>query len=139
MNYEAYLKSMGVKVTRHKLAVLELFTQQKHLDVNMIVHQLHEQQNDISIATVYRILSSFEANKIITKHNFGNEQAIYELSSVGEHHDHLICLFCGQVIEFINEQIEELQRAIARQNNFELFSHSLNIYGRCQRCTLNVS
>ena len=56
MNYEAYLKSMGVKVTRHKLAVLELFTQQKHLDVNMIVHQLHEQQNDISIHIIVIML-----------------------------------------------------------------------------------
>ena len=101
----------------------------------MIVQQLHEKQNDISIATVYRILASFEAHKIITKHNFGNEQAIYELTCAGEHHDHLICISCGQVIEFVNQQIEELQLAIAHQNKFEVFSHSLNIYGRCCQCS----
>ena len=135
MNYEQYLKERGVKITRHKLAVLELFAEQKHLDANIIVQQLHEKKTDISIATVYRILASFEAQQIVTKHNFGNEQAIYELASAGEHHDHLICIYCRKVIEFVDEQIEDRQRTIAQQNNFEIFSHSLNIYGRCQHCT----
>lgn len=128
------LKQAGIKITQHKLAVLELFAEHKHLDALEISRIFHKKNVDISLATIYRILSSFEEHKIITKHNFGNEHANYELSVSNEHHDHLICIKCGKVVEFVNEKIEELQLQITKQNNFELYSHTLNIYGICSEC-----
>lgn len=128
------LKQAGIKITQHKLAVLELFAEHKHLDALEISRIFHKKNVDISLATIYRILSSFEEHKIITKHNFGNEHANYELSVSNEHHDHLICIKCGKVVEFVNEKIEELQLQIAKQNSFELYSHTLNIYGICNEC-----
>ncbi len=134
MNYQQQLKNSGIKVTQHKLAILKLFEQNKHLDATTIVDLLHTQQVDISLATVYRVLSSFETHKIINKHNFGSEHASYELNSTEEHHDHLICLKCGSVIEFVNQEIERLQKEIAKENNFHLVHHTLNIYGNCSNC-----
>lgn len=136
MNLQERLKDRGIKITQHKLAILDLFCEHKHLDAPAIVELLHEKKAAASLATVYRILSSFEIHKIIIKHNFGTEHAIYELiTSADEHHDHLVCVKCGQVIEFVDEQIENLQILIAKQNNFEVYSHTLNIYGYCQQCT----
>ena len=134
MDHQQKLKTNGIKVTQHKLAILKLFEQNKHLDATTIVDLLHAQQVEISLATVYRVLSSFESHKIITKHNFGSEHASYELSSTEEHHDHLICLQCGQVIEFVNDEIERLQCLIAKENDFQLIHHTLNIYGYCSDC-----
>ena len=128
------LKDAGIKITQHKLAVLELFAEYKHLDAFQIAKIFQAKDIDISLATIYRILSSFEEHKIITKHNFGNEHANYELAISNEHHDHLICIDCGKVIEFVNQQIEELQLQIAKQNQFEVKSHTLNIYGFCSEC-----
>ena len=128
------LKRYNIKITPHKLAVLELFAEHKHLDANQIIRYLNSNSSNISSATVYRILANFEQNAVITKHNFGNDQAIYELNQNENHHDHLICLGCGMVIEFNNPQIEEIQIQIAKANNFTMFNHNLNIYGHCQKC-----
>ncbi len=136
MNFQQRLRNSGIKVTQHKLAILELFVEHKHLDATKILELLHQKKAEVSLATVYRVLASFETHQIITKHNFGSEHAIYELiTSENEHHDHLICLECGQVIEFVNEQIENLQLAIAKANNFHVYHHTLNIYGRCENCS----
>lgn len=134
MNYIQQLKMCKIKITPHKLAILELFVQHKHIGAMQIVNQLATQSIEISLATVYRILASFEEHKIISKHNFGNEQAIYELNNSLEHHDHLICSKCATVVEFSNQQIEDLQMTIAKLNNFQVLSHTLNIYGICERC-----
>ena len=134
MNYIESLKIHKIKVTPHKLAILELFNHYRHLDATQIVQKLYEKTIIISPATVYRILASFESKLIISKHNFRNEQAIYELNIENSHHDHLICLKCGGVMEFNNQQIEDLQQIIAKNKNFQLVSHSLNIYGYCNLC-----
>jgi len=128
------LKQAGIKITQHKLAVLELFAEHKHLDALEISKIFNKRNVDISLATIYRILSSFEEHKIVTKHNFGNEHANYELSLSNEHHDHLICVKCSKVIEFVNQQIEELQMQIAKNNDFKVYNHTLNIYGVCKEC-----
>lgn len=135
MNYIQQLKDCKIKITPHKIAILELFVQHKHISAMEIVNTLAKQSIEISLATVYRILSSFEEHKLISKHNFGNEQAIYELNNSLEHHDHLICTSCSKVIEFSNQQIEDLQISIAQLNNFQLLSHTLNIYGVCENCS----
>lgn len=134
MNSRDKLKLSGIKITPHKIEILDLFAEHGHMDATQIVKLLDSKSIDISLATVYRILSSFEANQLIRKHNFGNDQAIYELNRDNEHHDHLICLRCGQVIEFVNQQIEDLQALIAEQNQFKVSNHTLNIYGLCQEC-----
>jgi Fur family ferric uptake transcriptional regulator len=136
MDLVKQLRDTGIKITQHKLAILELFAEHKHLDAFKIAKTLQNKGIEISLATIYRILSSFEEHKIITKHNFGNEHANYELAVSNEHHDHLICLKCSKVIEFVSDEIEELQLQIAKQNNFEVKSHTLNLYGLCSECKL---
>lgn len=134
MDYSKRLRELGIKVTQHKLAVLELFANHKHLDALKIAKLFQQRGSEISLATIYRILASFEEHKLITKHNFSDEHASYELEILNEHHDHLICLKCSKVIEFMNNQIEDLQLQIAKQNKFILVSHTLNIYGTCENC-----
>ncbi len=134
MNNLELIKNKGMKITKHKLAVLELFGNYKHLDAMQIYALLQQKKIGISIATVYRILTNFENNNIIEKHNFNNEQCIYELVIENDHHDHLICLKCKKVIEFINNEIEKLQQQIAQENNFTIINHNLNIYGICNEC-----
>lgn len=136
MDLTKQLKDAGIKITQHKLAILALFSEHKHLDAFKILTIFQSENIDISLATIYRILASFEEHNIITKHNFGNEHANYELAVANEHHDHLICMGCGKVIEFVNQEIEELQLQIAKQNQFEVHNHTLNIYGFCVECKI---
>lgn len=131
------LRNRGIKVTPHKIAILNIFKSHKHVDAYQINNSLKMDGIEISIATIYRVLGSFEKANIIDKLNFGNDQSIYELKNVEDHHDHLICTKCGLVIEFINSQIESLQLKIADENNFKVQSHTLNIYGTCAKCMNN--
>jgi Fur family ferric uptake transcriptional regulator len=135
MSFINLLKQYNIKITTHKLAILELLNQFRHLDANQIIAKLHQQKSSISSATVYRILAHLEQHQILIKHNFGNNQAIYELNHQEQHHDHLICLDCGAVIEFNHQEIENMQLEIAQQNKFTMISHNLNIYGYCNTCT----
>ena len=128
------LKDTGLKLTKHKLAMLNLFKTHKHLNANQIYELLRNQNDIISIATIYRILSTLEAKNILVKHNFADDQFTYELLNSNDHHDHLICIKCNNVIEFIDSDIEKLQNQIAENNNFDIISHSLNIYGICRDC-----
>ena len=134
MNNLQLIKNKGIKITKHKLAILELFSDYKHLDAMQIYTLLQSKNIDISIATIYRILSNFETNNVLEKHNFNKEQAIYELIVDNTHHDHLICFNCKKVIEFVDNEIEKLQKQIASKNNFTIINHSLNIYGICNDC-----
>ncbi len=136
MNSELYIKNKGIRVTKHKIVIFELFSTHKHLDANQIYDILHQQNINIGLATIYRILTNFELNAIIKKHNFNQEQATYELTEHNEHHDHLICLKCHQVIEFVDDQIELLQQQIATKHNFTMTHHILNIYGHCKFCLI---
>ncbi len=128
------IKNTGVKITKHKLVILELFDLYKHLDASRIYSLLTNQGINISLATIYRVLSSFEANNIIVKHNFNEDQSIYELAIPNEHHDHLICIKCNKVIEFFDSKIERIQEQIAKNNKFKIVNHQLNLYGICEDC-----
>lgn len=132
------LKTKGIKLTRHKIAIWELFNTYKHLDANQIYNLLIQQNIAIGIATIYRILTNFEKYNIIDKHNFNNEQSTYELKITNHHHDHLICIKCNIVSEFCSEEIEKLQQEIAKKNQFKIVNHSLNIYGICDNCNKNI-
>lgn len=126
-----HLKKAGLKVTHPRKRILEILESQrsKHLTADDIYRILIESGEEIGLATVYRVLSQFEAAGLVVKHNFESGQAYYELDS-GEHHDHMVCVETGKVIEFISEEIEAAQRRIAEAHGFEIEDHSLVIYVR---------
>ncbi|MCX8514471.1 MAG: Fur family transcriptional regulator [Burkholderiales bacterium] len=128
------LQKLGIKITKHKLEVLNLFNTHKHLDANQIFSILKNQNVNISLATIYRILSLFEIHNIIIRHNFRDEQSTYELFIPNQHHDHLICYNCDKVIEFFNTEIENIQEKIADENKFTITHHTLTLYGICFEC-----
>ena len=128
------LKEIGLKVTSPRLKVLEILEQtaSSHLSAEEIYQQLQESGGNVSMATVYRVLTQFEAAGILIKHKFDDDHAVYELDQ-GEHHDHLICNICQRVEEFVDPVIEERQQRIAEKAGFEITHHTLNIYGICNR------
>jgi len=132
MNHE--LKEAGLKVTSPRVKVLEIFeaASSSHLSAEDIYQQLKSDARDVSMATIYRVLTQFEAAGIIIKHKFEDDYAVYELDQ-GEHHDHLICNNCQRVEEFIDPVIEERQKEIADKAGFDITHHTLTIYGVCRR------
>lgn len=129
------LRKVGLKVTHPRmriLALLEQKTSEHHLSAEDIYRQLLEQGDEIGLATVYRVLTQFEAAGLVLKHNFEGGQAVYELDR-GHHHDHMVDVDTGQVIEFSNDEIEALQRKIAAQHGYEIEEHSLVLYVRKKR------
>jgi Fur family transcriptional regulator, ferric uptake regulator len=125
------LRKVGLKVTHPRMRIMEVLerSQAKHLTAEDVYRQLLTQGEEIGLATVYRVLNQFEAAGIVTRHNFEGGMAVYELDH-GVHHDHMVCLESGKVIEFHNEEIEHLQREIARAHGYELEEHSLVLYVR---------
>lgn len=123
------LRKAGLKVTQPRKRILELLeeTGSKHLTADDIYRVFMQSGEDIGLATVYRVLNQFETAGLVVKHNFEGGQAYYELDS-GEHHDHMVCVKSGKVIEFVNEEIENLQKKIADEHGFEIVDHSLVIY-----------
>lgn len=127
------LRRAGLKVTHPRMRVLEMLeASHSHLSAEDIYKRLIEDSGDIGLATVYRVLTQFEAAGLVTKHNFEGGQAVYELDR-GKHHDHMIDVETGKVIEFVNEQIERLQREIADKHGYELADHSLVLYVRAKK------
>lgn len=128
------LKKVGLKVTQPRKRILELLEHRrnKHMTADDIYRALVGAEEDIGLATVYRVLNQFEAAGLVVKHNFEGGQAYYELDS-GEHHDHLVCVETGKVTEFFSEDIERLQREIAEQYGYDIEDHSLVIYVRPKR------
>ena len=125
------LKEAGLKVTHPRKRILEILESPdtKHRTADDIYRGLIESGEDIGLATVYRVLNQFEAAGLVEKHNFESGQAYYELDS-GEHHDHMVCVETGKVIEFVSEEIEAAQRKIAQAHGYEIEDHSLVIYVR---------
>ncbi len=125
------LRKVGLKVTQPRMRILDLMEDQshKHMTADDIYRELVLADYDIGLATVYRVLSQFEAAGLVAKHNFEGGHAYYELES-GEHHDHMICVETGKVIEFVSEDIERLQREIADEKGYEIEDHSLVMYVR---------
>jgi len=129
------LRRVGLKVTHPRVRILELLEEkqpQHHLTAEAIYRRLLEQGDEIGLATVYRVLTQFEAAGLVIKHNFEGGQAIYELDR-GDHHDHMVDLDTGKIIEFESAEIEKLQREIAARHGYELEDHSLVLYVRRPR------
>ncbi|MGR7920725.1 ferric iron uptake transcriptional regulator [Zobellella denitrificans] len=126
------LKKAGLKVTLPRVKILELLQQPEtqHVSAEDLYKLLIDQGEEIGLATVYRVLNQFDDAGIVTRHHFEGGKSVFELATQ-EHHDHLVCLDCGKVIEFHDEIIEQRQRDIASQYNIKLTNHSLYLYGHC--------
>ncbi|HFC53869.1 MAG TPA: ferric iron uptake transcriptional regulator [Gammaproteobacteria bacterium] len=129
------LKEVGLKVTLPRLKILEILgkSTRRHMSAEDVYKALLEAGEEIGLATVYRVLTQFEAAGLVERHNFEGGQAVFELSE-GEHHDHLLCVKCGRVDEFMDEIIEKQQHDIAQKFGYRITDHCLYIYGICPDC-----
>ena len=129
------LKDAGLKVTLPRLKILAIFehSKERHLSAEDVYNQLLASGEEVGLATVYRVLTQFEKAGLVMRHNFTDEYAVFELDQ-GIHHDHLVCVKCGHVEEFTDSVIEQRQEAIAKEANYHMTYHALNIYGLCPQC-----
>lgn len=128
------LKQAGLKVTLPRMKILDILQQQEnaHLSAETIYRALIDSGEEIGLATVYRVLTQFESAGLVKRHHFEGGQSVFEVNQ-GDHHDHIVCLECGRIEEFCDEEIERRQHAIARRLGFELAEHCLILYGHCTR------
>lgn len=128
------LKKAGLKVTLPRMKILELLetSDDRHLTAEAIYRQLLEGGEEIGLATVYRVLTQFEAAGLVNRHHFEGNQAVFELER-GRHHDHIVCVDCGRVNEFMDNIIEDRQKAIADKLGYTIRDHALILYGECNR------
>lgn len=131
----ANLKKVGLKITTPRLKILEILEQSKehHLSAEDIYRMLLDSDKEIGLATVYRVLTQFEEAGLVKRHNFESGQSVFELDH-GTHHDHLVCVKCARVEEFVDNVIEKRQQEIAKDAGYQITDHSLNIYGICKKC-----
>lgn len=128
------LRSAGLKVTLPRMKIIEMLENNpaRHMSAEEIYRQLRDLDEDIGLATVYRVLTQFEAAGLVRRHHFEGGHAVFELER-GHHHDHLVCVKCGHVEEFEDDMIEKRQRERAKELGFALTEHSLIMYGDCLR------
>ena len=130
----ADLKSSGLKATLPRLKILEIFqgSSVRHLSAEDVYKLLLAENLDVGLATVYRVLTQFEQAGILSRNHFESGKAVFELDQ-GTHHDHLVCLDCGRVEEFFDDEIERRQHKIAEDRGFKLTEHALSLYGNCTK------
>ena len=123
------LKKTGLKVTLPRLKVLSIFenSTEKHLTAEDIYKEMIGGGEEVGLATIYRVLTQFEQAGLLIRHHFESGKAVFELHDKA-HHDHIVCLQCGHVTEFVNEEIEKLQTKVAEEHGFRIIEHSLIIY-----------
>ena len=128
------LQKAGLKITLPRLKVLNLFehSENHHLSDEDVFKMLIATGEDVSLATVYRVLTQFELSGILVRHNFEGGKSVFELNH-GQHHDHIVCLQCGHLEEFYDAAIEARQKKIAAEHGFTIHDHSLYIYGDCTK------
>ena len=129
MTDDAELKKAGLMVTLPRLRILELLEDgdKAHLSAEEIYRKLIDAGEEVGLATVYRVLTQFEQAGICIRHNFEEGHAVYELTP-SDHHDHMVCLDTGDVIEFTDDIIEERQRILAKERGYEIIDHSMVLY-----------
>ncbi|WP_159652399.1 ferric iron uptake transcriptional regulator [Methylicorpusculum oleiharenae] len=130
------LKNAGLKVTLPRMKILEILenqTEERHLTAEQVYKILLSENEEIGLATVYRVLTQFEAAGLVKRHHFEGGNSIFELDR-GGHHDHIVCLKCGKVDEFTDPTIESRQKEIASKLGYDLTDHSLYLYGFCVDC-----
>ena len=123
------LKKTGLKATLPRLKIMDIFehSKQKHLSAEDVYKLMIGSNDEIGLATIYRVLTQFEQVGLLIRHHFEGGKAVYELNEKS-HHDHIVCLQCGHVTEFVNEEIEKLQTKVAEEHGFKIIEHSLIIY-----------
>ena len=133
MNTATELKKAGLRSTIPRLKILDVLEHAsvRHMGAEDVYKQLLEMEEDIGLATVYRVLTQFENAGLVIRHSFEGGRSVFELNDEG-HHDHMLCLECGDVFEFMDKTIEERQRVVAKDMGFVLEEHSLHLYGVCE-------
>lgn len=128
------LKEAGLKATLPRLKILDLFehSEVRHLSAEDIYKLLLAEHTDVGLATIYRVLTQFEAAGLLKRHHFEGGKSVFELNE-GGHHDHLVCLQCGRVEEFYDSEIERRQEKVARDRGFSIHEHSLYLYADCTK------
>ncbi len=130
------LRNAGLKVTLPRMKILEILEKQhdgRHMSAEKVYKILLSEGEEIGLATVYRVLTQFEAAGLVSRHHFEGGNSIFEINR-GPHHDHVVCMKCGKVDEFSDEVIEKRQEEIACELGYELTDHSLYLYGYCHNC-----
>ena len=129
------IKDAGLKITAPRVKILEILESSSihHMSAEDVYKQLLVNEEEIGLATVYRVLTQFEDAGLVVRHNFEGGHSVFEVSAE-EHHDHIVCVRCGRVEEFQDKEIEQRQVLVARQLGFELTDHDLNMYGLCPNC-----
>lgn len=127
------LKKAGLKATLPRLKILHILesAEHPHLTAEEVYQRLRESGEEVGLATVYRVLTQFQAAGIVIRHHFEGDRSVFEMNQ-GGHHDHMVCLECGQVFEFYDSAIEQRQRNVAEKAGFTIEDHSLYLYGVCE-------
>lgn len=135
MTGESELRKVGLKVTAPRLKILEMLVTHadQHVTAEDLYRMLLEGGEEVGLATVYRVLTQFESAGLVKRHHFESNQSVFELDQ-GGHHDHLVCVRCGKVVEFYDDAIEQQQRAVAESHGFALSDHAHTLYGICGDC-----
>lgn len=135
VKFAEFLHRSGLKITQARRQVLEeVFQCHDHFDADDLFLKLKGKQSRVSRATVYRTLGLLVSSKLVRKMNIGAGRSVYEHILGHQHHDHLICLKCGEIFEFHNTRVEELQKKVCEEFNFQMMSHTQQIYGVCKKC-----
>ncbi|MFV2057689.1 MAG: ferric iron uptake transcriptional regulator [Thiohalomonadales bacterium] len=134
------IKEAGLKATLPRVRILDIMEDSgvRHMSAEDVYKALLEHGEDVGLATVYRVLTQFETAGLVKRHHFEGGLSVFELNH-GGHHDHILCVKCGRVEEFVDEIIEERQRSIAAEAGFTMTDHCLYIYGVCGKCQLEAS
>jgi Fur family ferric uptake transcriptional regulator len=129
------LRKAGLKVTLPRVKIMQILesAESRHMSAEDVYKALRDADDDVGLATVYRVLTQFEAAGLVTRHHFEGGHSVFEMTPE-DHHDHIVCTKCGRVEEFYDEVIEKQQRAQAAKFNFTISDHSLYIYGLCANC-----
>jgi len=132
-----YVAKNGLKFTKQRELIADVFfASGGHLKVEELLEKVRKQDEQVSLATVYRTMKLLTDCGLAHPHRFGERQTVYEpIEGDEEHHDHIICTLCGRIVEFVDDRIEELQELIAKKNGFKLTHHRMELYGEClERC-----
>jgi Fur family ferric uptake transcriptional regulator len=129
------LKDVGLKITHPRIKIMRILltSDERHVSAEDVYRLLLGNNEEIGLATVYRVLTQFEGAGLVTRHHFESGHSVFELSPE-HHHDHIVCIKCGHVEEFADPDIEARQLEIAKRLGFELTDHDLNMYGICADC-----
>ena len=129
------LKDAGLKITLPRVKILQVLESSEvhHVSAEDVYKLLLQNGEEVGLATVYRVLTQFEQAGLVVRHNFEGGHSVFELSS-DKHHDHIVCIRCGRVEEFADDEIEQRQKNVADKLGFELTDHNLNMYGLCPEC-----